>query len=112
CRCRYRCRRDTPRSDHPLPHRVHAVARLRIAVLASGRGSNLQALIDAQRAAVLPVEIVLVASDKVAAAALRRAEDAGIATLALDPTGYASRAAYAAELFTRDAEHTPDLVVL
>ena len=85
---------------------------LRLAVLASGRGSNLQALIDARRAGRLPVEIVLVAGDKVRAPALRRAEAAGIATLALDPKTYASRAAFDAELFARVAAHRPDLVVL
>ena len=72
----------------------HRPSALRIAVLASGRGSNLQALIDARDAGALPVELVLVASDKLQAHALRRAEAAGIATLALDPKSYASRAAW------------------
>lgn len=85
---------------------------LRVAVLASGRGSNLQALIDAQRAGALPIEIVLVGSDKAQAHALRRAEDAGIATLALDPKSYPSRAAFDADLFARVAEHEPGLIVL
>ena len=85
---------------------------LRIAVLCSGRGSNLQALIDAQHAGRLPITIVLVASDKAQAAALRRAEQAGIATLALDPKGYAGRATFDAELFARIAQSGPDLIVL
>ena len=46
---------------------------LPIAVLASGRGSNLAALIDAREAGTLPVNIVLVASDKADAPALRNA---------------------------------------
>ncbi len=87
-------------------------ARLRIAVLASGRGSNLQALLDAQHDGRLPTEIVLVASDKAHAPALRRAEEAGIATLALDPKGYPNRAAFDADLFARIAAHAPDLIVL
>ena len=85
---------------------------LRIAVLASGRGSNLQALIDAQRAGDLPIELVLVASDKVDAHALRRAEAAGIATLALSPRSAPTRAAYDAELFARIAAADPQLIVL
>ncbi|WP_395683418.1 phosphoribosylglycinamide formyltransferase [Dokdonella sp.] len=84
----------------------------RVAVLASGRGSNLQALIDARDAGALPIELVLVASDKAQANALRRAEAAGIATLALDPKSFATRAAYDAELFARVAAAAPDLVVL
>ena len=86
-------------------------SRLPIAVLASGRGSNLQALIDAQ-ARGLPIEIVLVAGDRADAGALRRAEAAGIASLALDPKAYASRAAFDADLFARVAAHAPALIVL
>lgn len=87
-------------------------APLPLAVLASGRGSNLQALIDAQHNGSLPIEIVLVGSDKAQAQALRRAEEAGVATLALDPRAYASRAAFDAELFARIAEYRPALIVL
>ena len=83
-----------------------------IAVLASGRGSNLSALIDAQRSGALPIEIVLVASDKAHAPALRIAEAAGIATLALDPAGYRQRADFDADLFARIAAHSPQLIVL
>ena len=84
----------------------------RIAVLASGRGSNLQALIDAQRAGALPIEIVLVAGDKAGARALRRAEDAGIPTVALDPKSYPTRVAFDVDLFGRIAASAPDLLVL
>jgi phosphoribosylglycinamide formyltransferase 1 len=83
-----------------------------VAVLASGRGSNLAALIDAQRSGRLPIEIVLVAGDKAHAPALRLAEDAGLATLALDPAGYANRADFDADLFARIAAHAPSLIVL
>lgn len=85
---------------------------IRIATLVSGRGSNLQALIDARDTGALPVDFVLVASDKLHAPALRRAEEVGIATLALDPKGYANRAAYDADLFSRIAATEPDLIVL
>lgn len=85
---------------------------LKVAVLASGRGSNLQVLVDAQRDGRLPIQIVLVASDKAQAVALRRAEEAGIATLALDPKSYPDRVAFDADLFARIAAHAPDLIVL
>lgn len=85
---------------------------MRVVVLASGRGSNLGALIGARREPDARFEIVLVAGDKPDALALRIAEAAGIATLALDPRGYANRASYDADLFARIAEHAPDLVVL
>lgn len=85
---------------------------LRVAVLISGRGSNLGALIAAQTRGDLAIEIVLVASNKTGAEGLRSAEAAGIATLALDPAGYADRASYDAELFARIASFAPDLIVL
>ena len=91
-------------------HEAHE--RLRIAVLVSGRGSNLSALIAARRDGMLPIDIVLVASDKAEAPALRAAEAAGIATLALDPRGYPDRASFDADLLARVAACPPDLIVL
>lgn len=83
-----------------------------IAVLASGRGSNLDALLAARECGRLPVDIILVASDRAEAAALRKAEASGIPTLALDPKGFADRAAFDRELFARIAASGAELVVL
>jgi phosphoribosylglycinamide formyltransferase-1 len=85
---------------------------MRVVVLASGRGSNLGALIAAQREPDARFAIVLVAGDKPEAHALRIAEDAGIATIALDPRGYADRATFDADLFARVGANAPDLIVL
>jgi len=85
---------------------------MRVVVLASGRGSNLGALIAAQREPDARFEIVLVAGDKPEAQALRIAEGAGIATIALDPRGYADRTSFDADLFARVAANAPDLIVL
>lgn len=87
-------------------------APCRIAVLASGRGSNLQALVEAISAGQLNAQIVAVLSNRSDAAALRRAEAHGISTLALDPSGYSDRASYDRALFDRVAAHDPGLVVL
>jgi phosphoribosylglycinamide formyltransferase 1 len=54
------------------------MARLKLGILISGRGSNLQALIDACSAPDFPAEIVLVISNKAEAGGLARAEAAGI----------------------------------
>lgn len=83
----------------------------RIAVLASGRGSNLQALIDAIEAGVLLVEIVGAFSDRPDAPALQRARAAGIATTALRPRDFATRLEYDATLFARIDAVQPDLIV-
>lgn len=58
----------------------------RLGVLISGRGSNLQAIIDAISARRLNAEIAIVISNRADAAGLRRAEQAGIDTLVLDHT--------------------------
>jgi len=56
------------------------MARLRVGVLISGRGSNMQALIEACRTPNFPAEIALVISNEPTAAGLARAKEAGIAT--------------------------------
>lgn len=86
--------------------------RLPLAVLASGRGSNLSALIAAYDAGRLPVEFVLVGSDRRDAAALQSARDAGIPVLLLEARDFSSRAEYDRALFTRIAESGAELVVL
>lgn len=68
--------------------------RKRTAVLVSGNGSNLQALIDAAAAPDFPAEIALVLSNKANAYGLKRAEASGIATRIVAHTDYASREAF------------------
>ena len=65
--------------------------KLRIGVLISGRGSNLQALIDACAAPDYPAEIVLVISNKADAFGLERAETAGIAHQTIDHKAFPDR---------------------
>jgi phosphoribosylglycinamide formyltransferase-1 len=84
----------------------------RIAVLASGRGSNLAALLAARERGELPVEFVLVGSDKAGAGALRLAEAANIPTLALDPRSYPDRRAFDLDLFARIAASGAEWLVL
>ena len=83
-----------------------------IAILASGRGSNLAALIDAREAGTLPIDVALVASDKADAPALRNAEAHGIPTFALDPKTFASRREFDEALFANVAASGAQLVVL
>jgi phosphoribosylglycinamide formyltransferase-1 len=84
---------------------------LRLAVLASGRGSNLRALIDAQRCGKLPVEIVGVFSDKPDCGAIALAQEYGIANIAIPPKGFRSREDFDAVLFNAVAAVQPDLIV-
>jgi phosphoribosylglycinamide formyltransferase-1 len=84
----------------------------RLAVLVSGRGSNLQALIDAEANGRLPARIVVVGSNKPGCAALDRAHAAGIDTFALRQRDYADRAAMDAAFDAELRRHAPDLVVL
>jgi phosphoribosylglycinamide formyltransferase-1 len=85
---------------------------LRVAVLVSGRGSTLQALIDARARGDLAIDLVAVASNKPGCAALQRADAAGIATIALDPAAFPDRPAFDRALFAALAAHAPDLLVL
>ena len=71
---------------------------LRVGVLASGRGSNLQAILDAMRDPQFPARVVIVISDRERAAALDRSRAAGIEALWLDPKAFGDREAYDAAL--------------
>ncbi|MDF2115625.1 phosphoribosylglycinamide formyltransferase [Roseiarcaceae bacterium H3SJ34-1] len=74
------------------------ITRRRTAIFISGRGSNMDALIDAARAPDFPAEIALVASNRPDAAGLARAKARGIATAAVDHKIYAGRDAFEASL--------------
>ena len=85
---------------------------LDVIVLASGRGSNFAALLDAQQRADSPYRIRALLSNKPAAPALDLARDAGIAAIALAPRDFADRASFDRALFARAAQFHPDLIVL
>ena len=72
--------------------------KIKVAVLISGNGTNLQALIDACIAPSYPAEIVLVISNKANAKGILRAREAGITTRIIDHTNYSSREDFDTEL--------------
>ncbi len=84
---------------------------LRIAILASGAGTNLQALIDAIASGGLDAEIVGVFSDRPKSQALERARDAGVPATALSPKSYDSRTTFDAAFFAAVDEAQADLIV-
>jgi phosphoribosylglycinamide formyltransferase-1 len=88
------------------------VARVKTAVLISGRGSNLQALIDACADPDFPAEIVLVLSNRADAGGLERAARAGIATAILPHRDFASRDAFDAAIDARLRAAGVELVCL
>jgi phosphoribosylglycinamide formyltransferase 1 len=104
--------RDADASAQGDPRRPAPRPRpLRIAVLASGRGSNLQAILDAIAGGTLDAEVVGVFSDKPDAFALQRAQDAGIATGSLRARSFASREAFDDAFFAQVDASGPELVV-
>jgi phosphoribosylglycinamide formyltransferase-1 len=89
-----------------------ALSSKRVAVLISGEGSNLQALIDAARARTLGAEIAAVVSNRRAARGLERARNAGISAHYLGAARGQERQEYDAALAALLAPHEPDLIVL
>ncbi|MFE8069465.1 phosphoribosylglycinamide formyltransferase [Marinobacteraceae bacterium S3BR75-40.1] len=85
---------------------------LRVVVLLSGTGTNLQALIDQFTTADSPVELVAVLSNKQGAGGLARAEQAHIATDVVDHRQYDSREAFDRAMMARIDAYRPDLIVL
>src|SRR5882757_4645722 len=87
--------------------------RKRVAILISGRGSNMAALVEAARDQTYPAEIALVLSNRSDAAGLARARDAGIATAVLDHKRFGKdRAAFEAALQAILDEHRIELICL
>ena len=77
------------------------MARLKVGVLISGRGSNMTALADACADPAFPAEIVLVLSNEPGAAGLERAQAFGIPTAVLDHRAFPDRAAFDAAVTVR-----------
>lgn len=88
------------------------MARLKVAVLISGRGSNLQALIDACADAGFPAEIVLVVADVPGAHGLSRAGKAGIPAAVVDGKDFEDRDRFEDALTGTLLEAAPELVCL
>jgi phosphoribosylglycinamide formyltransferase-1 len=89
------------------------MSRKRVAVLISGRGSNMAALIEAAKATDYPAEIVLVASNRPHAGGLQTARAAGIATSVVDHTQYGKdREAFERALQSVLETHRIDIICL
>jgi len=89
------------------------MSRKRVAVLISGRGSNMAALIEAAKDKSYPAEIVLVLSNKADAGGLVTARDNGIATEIVDHTQFGKdRVAFDAAMQSKLEAHRVDLVCL
>ena len=84
----------------------------KIGVLVSGRGSNLQSIMDHIAAGDLPLEVAVVISDKAEAKALERAAGAGIATAVVIRKAYSSKQEFEAAIDASLREHQVQLVVL
>src|SRR5436190_20959562 len=85
----------------------------RVAILISGRGSNMAALIDAARLADFPAEIVAVISNRADAAGLEKAEASGIPTLVIESKPFGKdRAGFEAVLEAALASHKVELICL
>lgn len=86
--------------------------KLRLAVLASGRGSNLQALIDAVEKDEIPAEIVVVISDKSDTQALERAKNHQIPAITVDRNNVASRELFEKRILAVIEEYSCNLICL
>ncbi|NMD31835.1 MAG: phosphoribosylglycinamide formyltransferase [Chloroflexi bacterium] len=84
----------------------------RLVVLISGEGTNLQAILDACRDAVLPARVTAVFSNRGSAPGLERARQAGVPAIAFPKPREMDRLAYDRSLAEAVLEYAPDWVVL
>ncbi|NLX48697.1 MAG: phosphoribosylglycinamide formyltransferase [Methanospirillum sp.] len=85
---------------------------MRCAVLASGRGSDFQAVCDAVALGTCPVDLVRLITDNPSAQAIERAERAGVLVTVVDPASYPDRAAHDAALTMAMVDSGAELFVL
>jgi phosphoribosylglycinamide formyltransferase-1 len=88
------------------------MTRRRVAILISGRGSNMVSLIEATRAPDFPAEIALVLSNRPDAAGLERAKEAGIATCVIDHKAHPIREDFEQAMDAALASHDIDFICL
>ena len=91
---------------------MSAAQQCRLAVLISGRGSNLQAILDQAASGELPVTITAVISNRPGAQGLERARQAGVPALELDHKNCPDRPTFEAALIELIDRQQPDLVIL
>jgi phosphoribosylglycinamide formyltransferase-1 len=84
--------------------------RKRVAILISGRGSNMEALIRATENPAYPAEIALVVSNEPEAAGIAKAEALGVTAIALDHRKFLTRASFEMALHGRFLDHGIELV--
>lgn len=90
----------------------NARSPLKIAVFASGSGSNFQALVEAIREQGMPATVSLLVCDKPGARVVQRAEALGVPTYLFNPKSYETREAYEAEIVARLREEGIGLIAL
>lgn len=88
------------------------MGKLRLGVMASGRGSNLQSIMDAAAAGKIKAEVAVVFSDNKDAFALERARKAGIPALHLNPGDFGAKDEYEKAVLEILHEHGVQLVCL
>lgn len=89
---------------------VQGPTKKRVAILISGRGSNMMALVEAMVAADYPAEPAVVISNRPEAAGLAWAAERGIATVMIDHKVYANRMAFEAKLHQALIDHGTEIV--
>lgn len=89
-----------------------AADKLKIAILISGRGSNMQALIEACAGPDFPARVVLVLSNRPDAAGLAKAREYGIATAIVDHKQFSDKRSFEQAMHEELLAHGPDIICL
>jgi len=91
---------------------MSAARKCRLVVLISGRGSNLQAILDQAASGELPVEVAAVISNRPGVQGLERARQAGVSALELDHKNFPDRPEFETALIELIDHKRPDLIIL
>jgi phosphoribosylglycinamide formyltransferase-1 len=95
-----------------MPHENHKDKRMNIAIFASGKGTNFQAIINAVKSGKLKVKIALLVCDNPNAPALTRAKKAGIKVALVERNDFSSREDFEKEIISHLWENKIELIVM
>ena len=101
-----------PSREYPFFGTTEEIRMKKIAVFASGSGTNFQAIMDAIQAGKLDAKIELLVCDKTGAASIQRAEKANIPTFVFTAKNYENKAAYEQAILHQLNENHVDFIVL
>ena len=95
-----------------MSEKIKKMPRMKLAVFASGNGSNFEAIVEAVQSGKVDAEVAILICDRPDAHAVKRAERLGVTSVSFQPKSFPSKAAYETEVLNHLRAETVELIIL